>query len=83
MSSPYDKAIEVINEIIEKDTLGKELRAEGADGRFTWSKKDTRNASGWLKGYIRALEDNALVTDEQSQFLRKQIISLNADPCQE
>lgn len=71
---PYNTALEMVNEIVERDTEGKKKRDEGIDGLLTWSEKDTNDAFLWLNGYVKALEDNALITDEQSQFLRKQIL---------
>jgi hypothetical protein len=76
MNSAYNIALEDINEIAERNKLGQELRAKGKDGISTWSTKDSRDASLWLNGYVKALEDNSLITDEQSQFLRKQILSI-------
>ncbi|HFE0239290.1 TPA: hypothetical protein ACF8KN_004478 [Salmonella enterica] len=76
MNSPYNIALENINEIAERNKLGQELRAKGKDGISTWSTKDSRDASLWLNGYVKALEDNSLITDEQSQFLSKQILSI-------
>lgn len=78
MNSPYNKVLEDINEITERDTEGRKLRAEGKDGILTWSAEASKDASLWFSGYVKALEDNSLVTDEQSQFLHKQIISLRS-----
>lgn len=78
MIKPYETALEMVNEILERDALGVELRKKEKDGHFTWTKKDSMDAYRWLNGYTKALEDNALITDEQSQTLRKKILSLCA-----
>ncbi|HAH1977941.1 TPA: hypothetical protein GM267_21210, partial [Escherichia coli] len=70
MNKPYDTALEFVNEIIERDIEGQKLRAEGKDGICTWTAKDTGDAYRWLNGYVKALEDNALITDEQLETLR-------------
>lgn len=77
MNKPYDTALEFVNEIIERDIEGQKLRAEGKDGICTWTAKDTGDAYRWLNGYVKALEDNALITDEQLESLQKKIISLS------
>ncbi|EFU0718370.1 hypothetical protein [Enterobacter hormaechei] len=77
MNKPYDTALEFVNEIIERDIEGQKLRAEGKDGICTWTAKDTGDAYRWLNGYVKALEDNALITDEQLETLRKKIVSLS------
>lgn len=76
MNKPYDTALEFVNEIIERDIEGQKFRAEGKDGICTWTAKDTGDAYRWLNGYVKALEDNALITDEQLETLRKKIVSL-------
>lgn len=78
MNKPYETALEMVNEILERDALGIELRNKGKDGHFTWTKKDSMDAFRWLNGYVKALEDNVLITDEQSQMLREKTLSLCA-----
>ncbi len=77
MNKPYDTALEMVNEVIERHYEGQELREKGKDGICTWNEKDTGDACHWLNGYVKALEDNVLITDEQSQTLRKKILSLS------
>ncbi|MGS8407988.1 hypothetical protein ACVF4Y_23940 (plasmid) [Escherichia coli] len=77
MNKPYDTALEFVNEIIERDVEGQKLRAEGKDGLSTWTAKDTGDAYRWLNGYVKALEDNTLITDEQLETLRKKIVILS------
>ncbi|EHM4620421.1 hypothetical protein KGK29_004567 [Salmonella enterica] len=78
MNKPYDTALEMVNEIVEKHYEGKKLREKRKDGICTWTEKDTGDALNWLNGYVKALEDNVLITDEQSKILRKKILSLSA-----
>lgn len=77
MNKPYETALEMVNEVIERANEGRKLQAEGKDGISTWTEKDTGDAYRWLNGYIKALEDNALITDEQLETLRKKILSLS------
>ncbi|MES0612515.1 hypothetical protein ABUJ24_27285 [Klebsiella pneumoniae] len=77
MNKPYDTALEKVNEVIERHYEGQELREKGKDGICTWTEKDTGDAYRWLNGYVKALEDNALITDEQLESLQKKIISLS------
>lgn len=73
---PFNTALEMVNEIIERDAEGKKKRDNGADGLLTWNEEDTNDAFRWLNGYVKALEDNVLITEEQSQCLRKLILNL-------
>lgn len=77
MNKPYETALEMVNEIVERHYEGQKLREKGKDGICTWTEKDAGDAFNWLNGYVKALEDNALITDEQSQTLRKKILSLS------
>ncbi|MBH3259596.1 hypothetical protein I5P78_24670 [Serratia marcescens] len=80
MNKPYDTALEMVNEVNERHYEGQELREKGKDGICTWTEKDTRDAYRWLNGYVKALEDNALITDEQLESLQKKILSLRGTP---
>ncbi|CAI1205999.1 Uncharacterised protein [Serratia ficaria] len=77
IQTTYDTVLEMVNEVIERHHEGQELREKGKDGICTWTEKDTGNAYRWLNGYVKALEDNALITDEQLESLQKKIISLS------
>ncbi|EAW8461776.1 hypothetical protein ACE2PP_004798 [Salmonella enterica] len=80
MNKPYDTALEMVNDVIERHYEGQELREKGKDGICTWTEKDTGDAYRWLNGYVKALEDNALITDEQLESLQKKILSLSRAP---
>lgn len=80
MNKPYDTALEMVNEVIERHHEGQELMNKWRDGHFAWTKKDSMDAYRWLNGYVKALEDNSLITDEQLESLQKKILSLSGTP---